>query len=102
MMIQAKFEFCSSKRIAGPNHPNFETSISSECLSLSHSRVGKYVKVYGQFEMLDPSRVIVGFQITPIIDFNELTCHLLHVCNRHAELQYNFEYRPPSPEIVSV
>lgn len=49
-----------------------------------------YVKVYGQFKMLDKRRLITGWHVKEITDYNEITNHLLHVCNRHAELQYNF------------
>lgn len=33
-------------------------------------RVGMYVKVYGQFKMLDKTRLITGWHVKPITDYN--------------------------------
>lgn len=47
-------------------------------------RPGVYVRVHGNMRTFESKRTIVAFNIRPIMDFNEVTYHLLHCIFQHA------------------
>ena len=46
-------------------------------------RENTYVRVFGNIRSFQNQRSLVAFKITPILDMNELTTHLLEVVHSH-------------------